>query len=379
MTISSKSLLDLRRTLHRYPELSGCESGTSNIIASIFKEHDAAEIHEKVGGHGLLVVYSQNLPGPTVLFRCELDALPIAESDDLSYSSIYHGISHKCGHDGHMTILAGLGIWLSKQTALKGKVGLLFQPAEETGEGAQSVLKDGILDDLNPDYCFALHNLPGVEMHKVLIFPEQFSAAVVSGKILLKGKSGHASNPKSGISPLNAIQEVLALLQRLNRHDYQDRQFSLITPVHIRLGSIDYGISPADGELHFTMRTWDDPNLEKLKTKIANDISAICEKENLSHSLTWLAYFPPVVNNPSCTSAIKSAAVKCGMTLETAQLPCKFGEDFGHISKKFSSAMFALGAGMSSPPLHDPEYDFPDELIDSGIAMFKAMVLNLCT
>ena len=135
-------IIKLRRELHQNPELSGLESKTANHIRSFFDLHHPTEIIENLGGQGLAAIYEFSTNGPTIALRCELDALPIDEVNQFIHKSKTKGVSHKCGHDGHMAILAGLIFWIKKQSFEIGKVVLLFQSAEETGQGAFQMLND---------------------------------------------------------------------------------------------------------------------------------------------------------------------------------------------------------------------------------------------
>ena len=140
------------------------------------------------------------------MIRCELDALPIQEANSLPYQSQHPGVSHKCGHDGHMTIVAALAPWLQQQTFAAGSVILLFQTAEETGKGAKSMLDDVKMEGIQPDYVFALHNIPGLPLHEIAVVAGQFSATVQSVAFQLYGQQSHAAEPENGKNPAWASQ-----------------------------------------------------------------------------------------------------------------------------------------------------------------------------
>lgn len=180
--MSEQDITQFRHDLHRHPELSGREADTSRRVADFIASFEPDEILEGVGGHGLLASWNFGDDGPEIAIRCELDALPIAETNRFSHASVTAGVSHKCGHDGHMAILAGLSAWLATRPFGTGTVRLLFQAAEENGEGAKAMLDDSKLAGFSPDFIFALHNLPGYPLHEVLVAPRQFSAtALVEG------------------------------------------------------------------------------------------------------------------------------------------------------------------------------------------------------
>lgn len=372
-----ESLIALRRELHQYPELSGLESGTAERIQHFIAENHPCQIVKNIGGQSFAAVYSFSEHGPTIGIRCELDALPIHEENDFEYQSQSPGVSHKCGHDGHMAIVCGLIFWIKKQNFQQGKIVLLFQSAEETGVGAHEMIKDQSFKDLKFDYIFALHNIPGASLHSVLLCPTMFSAEVQSFSIVLKGKESHASEPEKGNNPVYAINEISSSIDSLNQHDPAQTDFAIITPVFIQMGQKSYGISPANGELHYTLRTWEAEKMSGLKKEIEAITESICTKHKLEFVIDWFEYFPGVKNDLACNNAISKAARSKGLTLVQQSYPFRFGEDFGWFSKEYKTAMFGLGAGIETPALHYANYDFPDELISTGIDVFAAIISNI--
>ena len=162
--LSNSDLVELaafRRALHARPEISGEEIETAATIAAALKELSPSKIITGLGGHGVAAVFDSSVSGPTVLFRAELDALPIHEISDATWRSEIDGKGHLCGHDGHMTMLLALGRLLSRQPVAKGRVVLMFQPAEEDGSGARAVVADPQFAEIAPDWAFAIHNEPG--------------------------------------------------------------------------------------------------------------------------------------------------------------------------------------------------------------------------
>lgn len=364
----------LRKELHQHPELSGEEIETAQRIKKFLTNYPPAKVIEGIGGHGLAAIYTFGGDGPVIMIRCELDALPIEESNLFEYRSAVEGISHKCGHDGHMAIVAGLIFWIKHQTFGQGKIILLFQPAEETGKGARAVIEDLKFRELKPDYVFALHNIPGEALNTIIRLQCNFSSTVQSLGILLKGKESHASEPENGINPALAIAEIIRQFDLFNVLEPEKTNFALLTPVHIKMGQIAYGISAGSVELHYTIRTWNEGEMEKLKSVINQFLIQLCSKNNLQFKTGWFDYFPASVNDPVCNELILKAAKNNSFKVKEKPFPYKFGEDFGWFSKTYKSAMFGLGSGENSPPLHNPDYDFPEEIIPTGMAMFTSII-----
>jgi len=367
-------LKGLRKELHRYPELSGQEVETSRRIAKFVYENKGGEVIENIGGSGVAVVHRFSEEGSVVVIRCELDALPIEEENDFDHRSVHQGVSHKCGHDGHMALVAGLIFWLKDQKTLKGKVVLLFQPAEETGTGAAGVLDDLKFLDLKPDYIFALHNIPGQPLNSIIINAENFSSTVQSVSIALTGVESHSAQPEYGINPALCMAELIQRLDLLNRNDPTRDDFRLMVPIYSEMGKKSYGISAGYGELHYTLRTKGITGMQELKSEVDGILLEVCQKHNLPYTREWFDYFPAVINDKNCTEVITEAARKLDAEVIFKKDAYKFGEDFGWFSEKYKAAMFGLGAGPDSPALHHTDYDFPDEIIETGMNMFRNII-----
>lgn len=370
-------VIKLRKKLHQFPELSGSEHDTALLIKSFINAHHPTKIIDKIGGDGLAAVYEFSSVGPVVAIRCELDALPIQEMNELEYRSTKDGVSHKCGHDGHMAIVSGLIFWIKEQSFTSGTIILLFQPAEETGLGASKVLADSRIKELDIDYIFALHNIPDEPMHSVITMSNGFSAEVQSFSISLIGKESHASEPENGINPAIAIAQLISALSKLNVSDPEDQHFAMLTPVHINMGQKSYGISPARGELHYTIRTWNPERMTALKLELDTIFKNICQENQIAFEVAWFEYFPASTNDVECNEYITNAAKANQLTIKEGSHPFKFGEDFGWFSNTYKTGMFGLGAGLDTPALHDADYDFPDELIETGMDMFKEIISDI--
>ncbi len=364
----------LRKELHQHPELSGEEIETAQRVKKFLGNYPPTKVIEGIGGHGLAAIYSFGADGPVIMIRCELDALPIEESNLFEYRSAVEGVSHKCGHDGHMAMVAGLIFWIKEQTFRHGKIILLFQPAEETGKGARAVIENLKFKELKPDYVFALHNIPGEPLNSIIRLQNNFSSTVQSLGILLKGKESHASEPENGINPALAISKIIGQFDLFNVLGPEKNNFAMLTPVHIKMGKIAYGISAGSAELHYTIRTRDEGEMEKLKSVINQFLIQVCGQDNLKFETGWFDYFPASVNDPFCNDLILKAAETNHFKIKEKPFPYKFGEDFGWFSKKYKSAMFGLGSGENSPALHNPDYDFPEEIIPAGMAMFTSII-----
>lgn len=373
-----QNLITLRHHLHQHPELSGSESETAKRINNFIANYNPDKVYTGIGGTGLAVVFDGKAPdtGPTILFRAELDALPIAATNvGLAYTSVKEGIGHKCGHDGHMTILAGLGALLHQKKPDRGKVVLLFQPAEETGAGAWAILQDEVFKKhISPDYVFGLHNLPGWPKYQVIVKDNVFAAASTGMIVELEGKPSHAAEPENGTNPGEAMAEIIQAFNGIisQKHHFQD--LTLLTVIHARLGEIAFGTNPGFATVMATLRSYQPHDLQKLKNLATSAVQQIAAMHGLKHSIEFVEEFPATINHRQEVQYVREAAQALELPLADAVQPFRWSEDFGHFTATYKGAFFGLGAGSEQPQLHHSDYDFPDDLIPTGANLFYAII-----
>ncbi|MFC2188696.1 amidohydrolase [Fulvivirgaceae bacterium LMO-SS25] len=369
-------IIALRRELHKYPELSKEETKTSSKIQQFLTDLKVFEIYQ-ITETGFVAVLDTMVEGPSVLVRAELDGLPIKEKTDLDYTSAFDGKAHSCGHDGHMAIVCGLAMKLAENPPAKGRVILCFQAAEETGEGALEIIEHENFKPFEPDYVYALHNLPGHEKGLIVVKEGAFTAAVESVAIRLSGKTAHAAEPEQGHNPTWLIGEILSEVLRLQNTNAKSDSFCLITPVYIHAGEKAYGISAGDGEIHFTLRAFDNELLEKKKKELVKFVEDKAKAANLSADFEWMEPFTANINGKEAVKLITDACDELNIEYARISDPLRWGEDFGEFSSRYPGALFGLGSGKNQPALHNPDYDFPDEIMENGIAVFDRIVRKL--
>lgn len=373
--IADEKIREFRRTLHRYPELSGLEFDTQKRIQAFLKEECGLK-GEKIGQTGLLYRFEFGA-GKRILARFDIDALPIQEINDFEHKSSVNGVSHKCGHDGHTAIGAGLCSLLADAKLTKGSVDVLFQPAEEIGEGARAVLSDPAFDISRYDFAIAMHNIPGAPLKQVIIKEAEFTPAVHSIILRFQGKTSRAAEPLKGNNPAYIMAKCLLLAQNIENCDEKSRTYGLITPVYSKLGSPDYGISAGYGELHFTLRTWEQHKLEDLTARFLESVEELVKKSPFTLKLEKTAVFAANYNNSRVVEAIANAGLQLNLKVQTKDKPFPWGEDFGLFTQKIPGAMFGLGAGEKCPALHNPDYDYPDQISPTAIALFFESICHL--
>lgn len=378
--LSNSDLVELtafRRALHSRPEISGQEVETAATIAAALKELSPSKIITGLGGHGVAAVFDSSVSGPTVLFRAELDALPIHEISDATWRSEIDGKGHLCGHDGHMTMLLALGRLLSRQPIAKGRVVLMFQPAEEDGSGARAVVADPQFAELAPDWAFAIHNEPGKPFGYVATRAGLINCASQGMKITLTGKTAHAATPEDGVSPVQAISELIPALSALGLGGKLDDAFRLVTITHVNIGEPTFGIAPGEATLFATLRSaYDDPMAGMVTDaqRIARDIA---DRHGLNIAFEVFDDFAASVNHPEAAGIAIKAMDRLGVPNGSEGLPMRASEDFGVFGWGAKAAMLCLGPGEDHAALHNPDYDFPDDLIPIGASIFERIARDL--
>ncbi len=372
------ALTALRHDLHRHPEVSGAEAQTAARILAALGPTQPDLVLTGLGGHGIAAVYRAAIPGPRVMIRAELDALPITELTEAPHASTHPGTGHLCGHDGHMTLLMGVARQLARQRPPRGEVVLMFQPAEEDGSGAAAVLADPRYADIKPDWAFAIHNMPGTAIGAALLTSGPVNCASLGLKITLTGKTAHASQPEAGTSPAPALAALIPTLQALGNGGALHPDYRLVTLTHARLGEPAFGIAPGHAEIWATLRTLTDDRMQALLEAATSLARHHAAAHGLGLTVTQHDVFHACTNDPLATAHLQTACDALGIATAPDDLPMRASEDFGRFGTGGTrSAMLFLGAGTHHPRLHNPDYDFPDSLIQPGTGVFMQIITRI--
>lgn len=372
----TNKLINLRHNLHQKPELSGSERLTSRVIVDKLKKFEPDSIIENLGGYGVLARFNPRNKDVRhrIMIRAELDAIAVNEETEVDYRSETADVMHGCGHDGHMAILIGVAEILNQNRPGFTEINLLFQPAEETGEGAGKVLADNRFKALKIDHGYALHNLPGFDEGVIVIKDGVFACASVGVEITFRGRSSHAAYPEQGINPAASLTNFLSEIHgRFDKIRDIEKSTKAVT-TYIHLGERAFGISPGIAKAGFTIRSADDDviteEVEWFRKKI-NDLRGSFPGDI---EIKVVEPFTSTVNNKSGNHILQRAATRLDMDFHYLNEPFPWSEDFGSFKNKFPITLFGLGAGLDHPPLHSEKYDFNDRLIEKGIELYTAMI-----
>ena len=386
-------IASLRHTLHRHAELSGAEHKTKAILMDFLRTHtdftvtdrgawfyafrSAASINpaDDAAADQAEPVSAGAAPAfpaakPPIAFRADMDALLIPETCSLPYASEDPSVSHRCGHDGHSAALCGLALSLTGQP-LPRDVYLIFQHAEETGDGARVCAE--LLSEKGIREIYAFHNLNGYPLGRVVLRRGQTQPASVGRTVSFTGAPAHASAPEQGKSPARAAAELCLYIDELLQRPHKG--MLLATVVHLSVGKKDFGVAPAAGELSVTERAEYEEEMEALDRALSEKARQLAARDGLTVSFSESDRFPATVNDDACVCRVTKAAARVtGAPAVEMRDMWRASEDFGWYTKKCPGAMFYIGTGEAHPALHTEAYDFPDEILPVAAAMFRALI-----
>jgi metal-dependent amidase/aminoacylase/carboxypeptidase family protein len=243
--------------------------------------------------------------------------------------------------------------------------------------GAEKVINDPKFNAIQPDYVFAIHNLPGFPLNQVILSKRNFAAASTGMIIRLHGKTSHAAEPEKGQSPARAVAKIIQELETLPEKPSDQQSFALLTIIHANIGDVAFGTTPGEAVVMATLRAFEDEVLRKLSLNTEEMVSGITAREKLEHDISYTESFPATVNHIDAANLVSKAVKNLGVDSHEIPEPFKWTEDFGHYTQNFKGALIGLGSGRNHPALHNPDYDFPDELIPTGVSLFRQICREL--
>jgi amidohydrolase len=276
-----------------------------------------------------------------------------------------------------MTMLLALGRIISRNPIKCGKVVLMFQPSEENGQGARAVVSDSRYKQIKPDLAFAIHIEPGRPFGYVSTRPGLINCASLGLKVTLNGKTAHAADPSDGISPSLAVAEFIQKISEFNHGNELNNNFRLTTITHVQIGEQSFGISPGDASIFVTLRTSNDDSLSQLDKDVRELVSNISTQFKLTFDFEIFDHFAASINDKEAHDIAVNAMKSLNINYGSFGVPMRASEDFGIFGKQSKAAMLCLGPGENYAALHNPDYDFNDDLIPIGTSIFERITRDL--
>ena len=363
----TEEILQFRRTFHKTPELGFQETNTSNLIKNYLKRFGIENIHS-IGKTGIVAVIEGVTPGPTILLRADIDGLPLVEETGLLFSSENENM-HACGHDGHISILLGVArLLINNQSHLKGKVLLVFQPAEEIIQGAKEMIDSDFFRNITIDRVLGLHIWNQIELGKVAVNPDIVFASADSFRITIFGEGGHGALPEATKDPVVIGSSIILMAQTIISRNISPNKMGVLTFGKFNGGSAS-NIIPEKVTLEGTIRSYDENTrktiinrLEDLTISTSNSFGGRAKLEIVSGT-------PAVINNTSWANEVtKFAARVVGNENVIVSDPISVGDDMSEFMKLAPGCYILIGARKDGAgPHHNPKFDFSEESLEVGL------------
>ncbi|MEO0341994.1 MAG: M20 aminoacylase family protein [Pseudomonadota bacterium] len=363
-----------RRHIHANPEIMFDCHETADFVVERLKEFGIDQIETGVATSGVVAIIEGQGAGPTIGLRADMDALPMPEETGLEYQSTNSGKMHACGHDGHTTMLLGAAKYLAETRNFKGRVALMFQPAEEGGGGADVMVKQGVLDKHNVEQVYALHNLPGLPVGHFTTVPGPIMAAVDTLDVTITGKGSHAAYPHESVDPVICAVSMVQNLQSVVSRNVDPMHQTVLSVTQIHTGSA-HNVIPDTAKIQATLRTFDVDVRAMVIARIADIVNGTAAAFGCkaAHEL-WDGY-PATVNDPNKThfAADVAKAIVGEENVSVEAVPSMGAEDFSFMLNERPGSYLFIGNG-DTAMLHNTAYDFDDDVSVHGASFFAKVV-----
>ncbi len=372
------ALVDRRRDLHRHPELAFNEVRTAGIAAAALNAL-GLEVRTGVGQTGVIGLLEGGQPGPVVLVRCDMDALPIVEENDTPYCSQAPGRMHACGHDGHTAIALAVAQMLAGQRdRLRGTVKFVFQPAEEIGRGADAMIADGALDDPQPAVCYGLHLWNDIPCGQVAVTAGPFMAGSDGLQIVVRGRGSHAALPQHAADPVVAAAALVLALQTVVSRSVSPLEAAVVSVTRVQAGTA-LNIIPEQVTLGGTIRTFKPAVRALVVERVRAVAAAVAAAHGCQAEVTVEQLTQPVVNDPALASALQARLRQAAPDLDfISGFQTMAAEDVAAFLSRVPGVFFFVGSANAARGLdyghHHPRFDFDEDALVTGAALLAEAV-----
>ena len=368
-----QELAAIRQDIHAHPELGLEEHRTADLVAQKLQEW-GIEVHRGVGTTGVVGVLRSGNGEGTIGLRADMDALPILEANDIPYRSRNQGKMHACGHDGHTTMLLGAARYLAETRGFNGTVNFIFQPGEEGVGGALAMLEDDLFQRFPCNAIYGMHNRPGMPVGKYGIAPGTAMAGGGFFDIAITGKGAHGARPEESIDPVLVACHIGTALQSIVARNISPRDTAVLSVTRILSGDA-YNVIPQTATMGGTVRAMKRETLTQVEHSMRRIVAGLASGFGATAEVDFRLIFAPLVNHETEFHAIADAAAELvgDANVNREQAPASASEDFSFMLEKVPGAYINLGNG-DCAPVHNHHYNFNDEAIPFGSALFARLV-----
>jgi len=373
-------IIRVRRDLHQIPEPAYTEEKTSARVAGYLMDHGLG-VQTGIAKYGVVGLLETGNPGPILMIRADMDALPITEQTGLPFASTHEGAMHACGHDAHMAMAIGAAVVLGKiKDRLCGNIKFVFQPAEEGPGGAKPMIEAGVMEQPKVDYALGCHLWPGSPEGTIGVKAGPIMAAMNRFDIRIFGSGGHGAMPHLCVDALEVGTQVVSALQRI-----VSRHMDPLKPCVVTIGAFHAGkafnIIPGEAEMCGTARTFDLEVWNSWDERIRKIVQGVCDSMGARFELKFEFGYPPTINDPFMADLVRRCAEEVvGKSNVLEPEPTMGGEDMSYYLQKAKGCFFFLGVGRpGGAPLHNARFDFNEELLLPGVETYVRTALELLT
>ena len=371
-------VIHTRRDLHRIPELGFKEAKTSAYVAEYLKQ-EGLSVTTGIARTGVVGLLETGRPGPTLLIRADMDALPITEASGLSFASRHAGAMHACGHDGHMAmVLVTATVMNTLKNRFSGTIKFVFQPAEEGPGGAKPMIEAGVMENPRVDYALGCHIWPTIAEGTIGIRAGVLMAAMFSFDITITGKGGHGAMPHLCVDALETGCQVVAALQRIVSRQMDPLHPSVVTVGQFQAGTA-FNVIPETARLCGTARTFDKPTWKRWPEIIETIVKGVCDSMGAGYQFRFEQGYPPTVNDTAMADRMKRIAADV-VGSGNVVVPDKTlgGEDMAFFLERVPGCFFCLGAGNDNHAgIHNPRFGFNEDILLSGVETYCRAAVEL--
>ena len=373
-------LIAQRRDFHRHPELGYQEVRTSAIVANQLSDL-GIEVQTGVGKTGVVGLLGDERPGPTVLLRFDMDALPIQEENDIEYVSSNAGVMHACGHDGHTAIgLAVARIMAQQRDRLQGALKFVFQPAEEGGGGAEAMIADGVMRDPCPDYAFGLHLWNERPFGWVGATEGDMMAGVCGWECVVSGDGGHAAMPHRARDPIVAAAQIVVAMQTVVARNVPPMEAVVVSVTQIHGGDKD-NVIPGEVRLSGTLRYFRNTDCERSKDRMTQIAENVASAMECRAAMSFGYGYQPVSNDVDAALLVRDLAGRVpGVTVVADDERTAVSEDFGEFTTDVPGCFFFVGSANGERgldyPHHHPRFDFDERSLTVGASLMASVAAH---
>ncbi len=363
-----------RRDIHAHPELGFEEVRTSELVAEKLKSW-GLEVHKGLGKTGVVGTLRVGNDTRSIGLRADMDALPMPEANEFEHRSTNQDVMHACGHDGHTTMLLGAAKYLAESKNFEGCVHFIFQPAEEGVGGAKAMVKDGLFEQFPCDSVYGMHNRPGMPVGKFGMRPGAAMAGGALFDIIVRGNGSHGARPESGIDPVIISAHIATAAQTIVSRNANPQEMAVLSITQIQSGDA-YNVIPHTAHMKGTARTFSNEIMSLLEKNLTKMAKSIAEGMGALAEVDFRVTFPPLINDKD--EIIFTGDVAADLVgednVDRMSKRITASEDFSYMSNIVPGSYITIGLGEGRCEVHNPNYDFNDEILPLGASYWAKLV-----